>query len=83
MLLSARTQVYFCHDERFTVTSFSVRTQGCSEWEQSCFTAECQEGGGCWCAAVGAAEFCSAEEQMGETRQGRMNSGQKEGDSRA
>lgn len=33
--------------------------------------------------AVGAAEFCSAEEQMGETRQGRMNSGQKEGDSRA
>lgn len=26
---------------------------------------------------------CSAEEQMGETRQGRMNSGQKEGDSRA
>lgn len=34
-------------------------------------------------AAVGAAEFCSVEEQMGETRQGRMNSGQKEGDSRA
>ncbi len=27
--------------------------------------------------------FCSVEEQMGETRQGRMNSGQKEGDSRA
>lgn len=34
-------------------------------------------------AAVGAAEFRSAAEQMGETRQGRMNSGQKEGDSRA
>lgn len=34
-------------------------------------------------AAVGAAEFRSAEEQMGETRQGRMNSGQKEGESRA
>lgn len=27
--------------------------------------------------------FCSVQEQMGETRQGRMNSGQKEGDSRA
>lgn len=43
---------------------------------------ECEEGGGA-AAAVGAAELHWVEEQMGETRQGRMNSGQKEGESRA
>lgn len=37
---------------------------------------ECEEGGGA-AAAVGAAELRWVEEQMGDTRQGRMNSGQK------